>query len=92
VQASKILEVPLIITEQYPKGLGKTIEELDITHAIGVFPKTKFCMLVPEVSAALKSACNGKVISVILFGIEVYLINNEIKINDIVKLFRILLY
>ena len=48
--ASKILEIPLVVTEQYPKGLGSTVEELDISNAAVVAPKTKFSMLVPEVS------------------------------------------
>ncbi|KAF4522694.1 hypothetical protein B566_EDAN012711 [Ephemera danica] len=72
LQASKILGVPLIVTEQYPQGLGKTVEQLDVSHAIGVFSKTKFCMLVPEVLDALKTANNGNVSSVVLFGIEAH--------------------
>ncbi len=28
VQACRLLELPIIVTEQYPKGLGRTIEEI----------------------------------------------------------------
>ncbi|PSN37546.1 hypothetical protein C0J52_12550 [Blattella germanica] len=70
VQASKILNVPLIVTEQNPKGLGKTVSELDISHAHGVYPKTKFSMVVPDVAAELGTLCGGKLDCVVLFGIE----------------------
>jgi len=70
--ASKILEIPLIVTEQYPKGLGSTVEELDISNAAVVAPKTKFSMLVPEVEEKLKTLCNGDVKHVVLCGIETH--------------------
>ena len=59
---------------QYPKGLGKTVTELDISHAAGVFEKTKFSMVLPEVEEKLKTLCGGDVKHVVLFGIEVNLI------------------
>ncbi|XP_048252302.1 isochorismatase domain-containing protein 1-like isoform X2 [Haliotis rufescens] len=68
VKASKILNIPLIVTEQYPKGLGATVSELDAAHAVGVFPKTRFTMLLPEVEEKLQSISNVK--HVVLFGIE----------------------
>lgn len=61
----------LYIWLQYPKGLGKTVAELDISHAVGVFEKTKFSMVLPEVEEKLKSLCGGEVKHVVLFGIEV---------------------
>ncbi|XP_002735417.1 isochorismatase domain-containing protein 1-like [Saccoglossus kowalevskii] len=70
VQASKILGIPLIVTEQYPKGLGSTVSELDVSHAKGIYPKTKFSMVVPEVENAMKEIPNLK--SVVLLGIEAH--------------------
>ncbi len=64
------IAVILNIPSQYPKGLGSTVAELDTSSAVGVFPKTKFSMLVPEVEQALPGLCEGNLKHVILFGIE----------------------
>jgi len=66
-ELSKILEMPTIVTEQYPKGLGHTVSEVgDISHA-QKFEKTCFTMVLPEVE---KSLVEAKTKSVILCGIE----------------------
>ncbi|KAL1923346.1 uncharacterized protein VTP21DRAFT_8326 [Calcarisporiella thermophila] len=67
LQASKILNLPVIVTEQNSKALGNTVPELDIGHAQMVVPKSLFSMYVPEVSEALKSK---DIKSVVLLGIE----------------------
>ncbi|CAH1788071.1 unnamed protein product [Owenia fusiformis] len=72
VSAASILDSPLVVTEQYPKGLGKTVAELEIDNAVGVFPKTKFTMLIPEVKEAMTSLCGGTLEHIILFGIEAH--------------------
>ena len=56
---------------QYPKGLGSTVSELDISKAVGKYEKTKFSMMVPDVADKLKTLCEGDVQHVVLFGIEV---------------------
>ncbi|XP_067004768.1 isochorismatase domain-containing protein 1 [Anabrus simplex] len=72
VQTSKILDVPLVVTEQHPKGLGHTVPELDVSHACGVFPKTKFSMVTPDVSPLLSTLCGGQLQCVVLFGVEAH--------------------
>ena len=59
------------IAFQYPKGLLHTVEELDISHAVGVYPKTKFSMVLPEVKQQLSTLKEGKLKHIILSGIEV---------------------
>ncbi|KAL8566402.1 Isochorismatase domain-containing protein 1 [Nucella lapillus] len=71
-EATRILDIPLVVTEQYPKGLGSTVAELDIKNAVCTVPKTKFSMVVPEVEGHLKTLCDGKVEHVVLFGIETH--------------------
>jgi len=73
LQASKTLHIPLVVTEQYPKGLGKTVAELDIGHAKKVFSKTKFSMITPDVWQELDTLCEGNVQCVILFGLETHI-------------------
>jgi len=75
VEVSSLMNVPLLVTEQYPKGLGSTVEELNITRAVKVVPKTSFTMLCKEAQEALSEIsgrCSGDLQSVVLFGIEAH--------------------
>ena len=75
VEGAKILNIPLIATEQYPKGLGSTVNEIkDVWgEARTVFPKTQFTMMTPEVKSCIKAMRDGgkDVNHVVVFGIEV---------------------
>ena len=42
VQGAKALEVPVVVTEQYPKGLGRTVPEV-AEHLDGIEPIEKTC-------------------------------------------------
>lgn len=64
-----MLGIPVIVTEQYPKGLGSTVQEIDLTGVKLVLPKTRFSMVIPEVEAALAEIPGVR--SVVLFGVEV---------------------
>ncbi|TRZ01208.1 hypothetical protein DNTS_028709 [Danionella cerebrum] len=67
LQACRILGIPQILTEQYPKGLGPTVPELG---ADGLKPhtKTSFTMMIESVQSSLKSLDDPQ--QVILCGIE----------------------
>jgi nicotinamidase-related amidase len=69
LKAAIELKIPALVTEQYPKGLGKTVEELDVSHA-EVFEKTTFTMLCPAVAARL--AEHKQVTDFVLVGIEAH--------------------
>ena len=63
--AASDMEMPVIITEQYPKGLGHTVEEIrSLTEDAFVFEKTMFCGLTDKVEEKLKSINRKKVIVV----------------------------
>ncbi|CAD1479437.1 unnamed protein product [Heterotrigona itama] len=73
INALKLLNVPIIVSEQNPKALGKTISELDISGVKGPFEKTQFSMCTPEINKELSIICSGeKPDSVILIGIEAH--------------------
>ena len=61
LRAAGELKVPAIVTEQYPKGLGHTVSELDTSAAL-VVHKTDFSMAVPEVKAAIGSASDAVIV------------------------------
>ena len=62
------MDIPVVATEQYPKGLGNTVSEIDVSKA-SVFSKTKFSMVIPEVEQLLSDHQDR--MSVVLMGIEV---------------------
>ncbi|KAI9275645.1 Isochorismatase-like protein [Phascolomyces articulosus] len=67
IKVSRHLDIPIVVTEQYPKAFGPTVQELDVSDAAINMSKTKFSMFLPEVESVLKKN-NTK--SVILVGIE----------------------
>ncbi len=57
VQGAHVLDIPVLVTEQYPKALGATVSEVAGVLPAGcpVLPKTMFSMCTPEVDSWLKS-------------------------------------
>ncbi|GMT24925.1 hypothetical protein PFISCL1PPCAC_16222, partial [Pristionchus fissidentatus] len=68
VAAASTLEMPIVATEQYPKGLGHLVTELNLPEKTPVFDKTKFSMCIPPVDQLLSPTPK----SVILCGIEAH--------------------
>merc|ERR1719471_935715 len=51
------MEVPTFATEQYPKGLGHTVPELELEkYSITPHSKTCFTMMIPELVEQMKKA------------------------------------
>ena len=76
-QASQILDIPVVVTEQYPKGLGYTIETVQnfLSENAKTFEKTSFSALEnDEIKKAVISA--GKK-QIIIFGIETHICVNQ---------------
>uniref|UniRef100_UPI00358F54A1 isochorismatase domain-containing protein 2-like n=1 Tax=Myxine glutinosa TaxID=7769 RepID=UPI00358F54A1 len=67
LQVMRLIEVPVVVTEQYPEGLGPTVSELNIA-GLPKFTKTCFSMVTPEVLQELTGI--GNIRSVVLCGIE----------------------
>ncbi len=66
-KSAEILGIPLVVTEQYPKGLGKTCENINIPETANIFEKNLFSIFAPEVKEYIKST--GKT-QIVLYGIE----------------------
>ncbi|KAG6333767.1 hypothetical protein ID866_5329 [Astraeus odoratus] len=72
LKVGKLLNIPVIVTEQNPKGLGPTVPEFDLTSLgdlhIATVEKVLFSMMTPEVKALLHERPHIK--SIVLSGIE----------------------
>ena len=72
LQVAEKLDLPLIITEQYPKGLGPTVPELESKNAL-VFEKLSFSALRDEkIKAHFKTMEDNGFKQVVIFGVEAH--------------------
>ncbi|KAI8453103.1 Isochorismatase-like protein, partial [Phakopsora pachyrhizi] len=73
LRAAKILDVPILSTEQKPESLGPTIKPLrDLLNSSHIFPKTSFDMLsVVELRDRLFDTL--KIKNLIILGIETHI-------------------
>lgn len=72
IEAAKVLGIPLLVTEQYPKGLGPTIDDVKESLGEGVAPIEKIvfsCARSPEFGDAIKMLGRS---SYILAGVETH--------------------
>ena len=72
-EGARLLGVPVMITEQYPKGLGHTVPELRgaVEHAGGVLEKTSFsCADDPSIAARIEAAGRP---NIVLAGVEAHI-------------------
>jgi nicotinamidase-related amidase len=71
IRGIQVLEIPLIVTEQYPKGLGGTISEIaELIPGIEALPKTCFSCYRNEGFKKALDACGRK--QVLICGIETH--------------------
>lgn len=70
IDAAAILGVPVLVSEQYPKGLGHTVDGLDITKAAVVEEKSMFSCR--ECDSIMRFLEEKKIQSVLLCGIEAH--------------------
>ncbi len=84
VKTAKILNIPVIITEQYPKGLGSTVQSITepLQDDIKVFEKNFFSALKNEEIEQAMSEAGKK--QVLVMGIETHICVNQ-TVADLIK-------
>ncbi|XP_076876095.1 isochorismatase domain-containing protein 1 isoform X2 [Brachyhypopomus gauderio] len=87
LQGARILGIPVIVSEQYPKGLGSTVQEIDLSGVRMVFPKTKFSMVLPEVEATLAEIPGAR--RIVLFGVETHVCIQQTALDLIGRGFEV---
>ena len=70
VSGASILKIPLIVTEQYPKGLGRTVDTINLAEGQEIIEKISFdCFGCDEFNEKLMEL---KARSLVIFGIEAH--------------------
>lgn len=84
VEAAKILSVPIIVTEQYPSGLGRTIDEIaGVLPEHQLFEKNCFsCCGSSSFTSALETMHRSQII---VSGIEAHVCVNQ-TVHDLLLL------
>jgi nicotinamidase-related amidase len=71
LEVARLLNLETVVTEQYPKGLGRTVEELrpvlENRSNVYTFEKLDFSMMSPDVQEKIKNSQ-----AVVLFGLEAH--------------------
>ena len=87
ILAAKALKLPVICTEQYPKGLGHTVDELSVAlKGVPVFEKTSFSCCGSE---AFMNSLQSK--KVLLVGIEAHVCVYQTACDLLAKGFEVVI-
>lgn len=69
ILGAKALQLPVVVTEQYPQGLGPTHTRVRaLTGEIAAIPKTQFSCVLPEVGEEIRGATQ-----ILLVGMETHI-------------------
>ena len=71
LRASNALNIPVVVSEQYPKAFGRTVDEIlkHLPATAKVFEKRRFSMITEETSSHLRAL---EVTSAVLVGLETH--------------------
>ncbi len=72
IEIARLLSIPILATEQYTKGLGRSVPAIAnaLPSDATVFEKTQFSAIVPEVDAALRRLDRP---DILLCGVETHI-------------------
>lgn len=89
IEAAGLLEIPVLLTEQYPKGLGRTRAEIaeKLPADCAVFEKTRFSALGAE-GLALRLAEIARS-QIVVIGIETHVCVNQTVHDLLARRFRV---
>ncbi len=84
VQIARLLEVPVIATEQYPKGLGRTVDEIAAHLAPDAAPIQKLCFSACDAQEFDTQLREQHVEQVLVCGIEAHVCVHQ-TVHDLIQ-------
>ncbi|MBE0584462.1 MAG: hydrolase [Desulfofustis sp.] len=87
IEGLKILQIPVLVTEQYPKGLGRTVGEISsVTAGCDYFEKISFsCFDDENIKEAIQSTNNK---NILICGIESHVCVLQTVIDSVANGFK----
>ncbi|MBR6127661.1 isochorismatase family protein [bacterium] len=85
VKAANILNIPIIVTEQYPKGLGETIPEIKNVYSEKFFPYEKSSFSALDEESIFDALKNYDRHQIVVLGIETHICINQ-TVNTLIEL------
>ncbi len=85
IDFARRVEIPIVVTEQYPKGLGPSLPEIleALPDGIEVIPKTSFsCFGEPKFDATIRSLDRK---TIIVVGMETHICVNQTTLEGLEK-------
>lgn len=83
INASELFEIPLIVTEQYPQGLGNTVSEICVPKNAVKIEKTVFSCFDSNEFVSELNKFNPD--SIVLFGVEAHVCVFKTAMNALKK-------
>lgn len=62
ISTASEMKIPIIVTEQYPKGIGPTLKEINLTEESKIFEKISFSAFVGDIKSEIEKLNRKKVI------------------------------
>ena len=88
IQFSDVLKIPIILTEQYPKGLGPTITEVrELTSSIKPIEKVEFSCLASSAFKERLAEIHAR--NLVLTGIEAHICVAQTAIEALTNGYRV---
>jgi len=91
VEGARLLEVPVIVTEQYPKGLKHTAEEIVARLPIELKPIEKSCFSSCGANEFIAQVSNRNIKQVIVCGIEAHICVLQTSLDLLARGFEVFL-
>ena len=91
VEGARLLEVPVIVTEQYPKGLKHTAEEIIARLPLELKPIEKSCFSSCGAEDFLSELARRKVKQVLVCGIEAHICVLQTSLDLLARDFEVFL-